>query len=101
MKLLKIDINDFVEKTDFDIKLKIFKKKLTSNETKHVDDEKKTTDLTIKVGQISEEEYDFLLVRIRMYFTGDDGYQNFLVFAPMLSSLILDSNKKVTKWTST
>ena len=36
-----------------------------------------------------------------MYFTGDDGYQNFLVFAPLLSSLILDSNKKVTDWIST
>ena len=33
-----------------------------------------------------------------MYFTGDDGYQNFLVFASMLSSLILDSNRKVTNW---
>ena len=31
-----------------------------------------------------------------MYFAGNDGYQNFLVFAPMLSSLILDCNKKVT-----
>ena len=31
-----------------------------------------------------------------MYFTGNDGYQNFLVFAPMLSSSTLDSNKKVT-----
>ena len=36
-----------------------------------------------------------------MYFTGDDGYQNFLVFAPLLSSLILDSNKNVTDWIST
>ena len=36
-----------------------------------------------------------------MYFTGDDGYQNFLVFAPKLSSLILDSNRKVTDWIST
>ena len=32
----------------------------------------------------------------RMYFTGDDGYYNYLVFVPMLSSLILDSNRKVT-----
>ena len=31
-----------------------------------------------------------------MYFTGNDGYQNFLSFAPMLSSLVSDSNKKVT-----
>ena len=35
-----------------------------------------------------------------MYFTGDDGYQNFLVFAPMLSSLMLASNKNVTNWIS-
>ena len=31
-----------------------------------------------------------------MNFTGDDGCQNYLVFGPMLSSLILDSNKKFT-----
>ena len=36
-----------------------------------------------------------------MYFTGNDGYQNFLVFAPMLISLILDSNRKVINWIST
>ena len=36
-----------------------------------------------------------------MYFIGDGGYQNFLFFAPMLSPLILDSNKKVTNWLST
>ena len=36
-----------------------------------------------------------------MYFTGDDGYQFFLVLAPMLSSLTLDSNKNVTNWVST
>ena len=30
----------------------------------------------------------------RMYFTGNNGYQNFLVFAPILSSIILHSNKK-------
>ena len=35
-----------------------------------------------------------------MYFTLNYGYQSFLVFAPMLSYLILDSNKKVTKWVS-
>ena len=36
-----------------------------------------------------------------MYFSGDDGYQDFLVFALMLSSLTVDSNKKVTNWIST
>ena len=33
-----------------------------------------------------------------MYFTGNGGYQNFLVFVPMLRSLLLDSNRKVTDW---
>ena len=33
-----------------------------------------------------------------MYFTEDNGYQNLLVFAPMLISLILDSNKTVVNW---
>ena len=37
----------------------------------------------------------------RIYFTGDNGYQNFLVFAPMLSSLILNNDRKVTDWIST
>ena len=48
--------------------------------------------------QISEKEYGFLLGRI--YFKGNDGYQNFLVFAFIFISLILDSNK-VTNWIST
>ena len=33
-----------------------------------------------------------------MYFTGNDGYQNFSAFAGML---ILDSDKKVRNWIST
>ena len=37
----------------------------------------------------------------RIYFTSSDDYQIFLVFAPMLSSLILDSNRKVTNRIST
>ena len=36
-----------------------------------------------------------------MYFTGDNDYQNFLVFASMLSSLTLDNNEKVANWIST
>ena len=35
-----------------------------------------------------------------MYFTGNDDYQNFLVFAPLLISLMLADNKKVTNWVS-
>ena len=36
-----------------------------------------------------------------MYSTGNNGYKNFLLFVPMLNSLILDSKKKVTNWMST
>ena len=35
------------------------------------------------------------------YFTGNHAYQNFIVFAPVLSFLMLDSNRKVTNWIST
>ena len=34
----------------------------------------------------------------RIYLTGNNGYQSFLALATMLSSLILDSNRKVTDW---
>ena len=44
--------------------------------------EKKLTDLTKKVEQISEKGNDFLLGR--MYFRSGDGYQNFLDYAPMV-----------------
>ena len=36
-----------------------------------------------KTARPSEQGYNFLLSRI--YFTGNDGYQNFLVFAPILN----------------
>ena len=36
-----------------------------------------------------------------MYFTGDDYCQDFLAFAPMLNSVILDSNRNVANWIST
>ena len=36
-----------------------------------------------------------------MYFPGNDGYQFFLVFAPVLNSLTLDNNiTNVTNWIS-
>ena len=53
------------------IKKKNINKKVTPNKPKHTEAEKKNTDLTKKVVQISEKKYDFLLDR--MYFTGDDG----------------------------
>ena len=46
----KADIDYLVKKTDFDDKLKILNKKVTSNKTKHVDNEKKFTNLTNKVA---------------------------------------------------
>ena len=87
----KSGMADFEIKTNFHDKLKHLSKKVTSNKTKHVEIEKKITDLTNKVAQISEKGYDFLLGRV----------ENFLVFALMLSSLILDSSEKVTNWMST
>ena len=59
---------------------------------KHVETEKKLTDLKNKVAQISEKGYDFLLRRMTLHVIMV--IRIFLVFVPMLSSLILDSNKK-------
>ena len=81
-----------------DDKLKKLHKKVTSNKTKHVEAEKKLINLTNKVTQISDKGYDFSLGW--MYFIGNNGYQNFLIFAPMIISLILYTNKKVTNWIS-
>ena len=85
----KNNIADFVKKADFDDKLKNLNKNVTSNTTKHLEDEKKITNITNRVAQISEKEYDFLLGR--MYFKDNDGHSNFLVFVSVLSSIILDS----------
>ena len=95
----KNDIAKFVKKTNFGDKLINVNKKWTLNKTKHVEAEKKINDLTNKVAQISYKGYDFLLGR--MYFAGNDGDQKFRAFTPVLTSLILDSNKKVTNWIST
>ena len=88
----KNDFVNFVRKREFGNKLK----KL--NKTKHVEVEKKITHLTNKVIEIPEKGYDFLWGK--MYFTGINGYQNFLVFAPMLSPIIPDNHKKVTRISS-
>ena len=74
-------------------------KRISLNKTNYIEADKKLIDLTKKNAQISEKWYDSLLGR--MYFPGNDGYQTFLVFAPMLSSLLLDSNRKVTAWVLT
>lgn len=51
------------------------------------------------MAKISEKGHEFLLGR--MYYIGDVVYQNVLAFSPILSTLILDSNKIVTNWIST
>ena len=52
-----------------------------------------------KVAKILKKGCNFLLGR--MYFTGNDGYQNFIFFASLLTSLMLDSNKTLTNKIST
>ena len=72
------------KKTNFDDKLNTLSKKVTLNKTKHEEAETKLAGLTNKVAQIKH----------KWHFTDHDGYQNFLVFAPILSLLIQDRNKK-------
>ena len=86
-----------VEKTEFDDKLKNLNKKINSNIEKHVETEKKLTDLTKEVEQIPRKGYDFLLGRKHFL----QVMMIILVFGSILSSLILDRNKKVTSWIST
>ena len=53
-------------------------KKVTSNKTKHVEVGKELNELSEKVKLISIKRYNFLLGLLgRVYFAGDDGYQNF------------------------
>ena len=42
------------------------------------------------------QKKDIIFLLRRMYCTGEDSYKIILVFALLLSSLILPSNKKVT-----
>ena len=51
----KTDISDFIKMKDFYDKLKNLNKKVTSNKAKHIEAENKITDLTNKVGKISEK----------------------------------------------
>ena len=60
---------------------------------------KKIADIANKIVQIAGKRLEFLLGT--MYFIGNDGDQNFLVFASVLNSLILDSNRNVINQTST
>ena len=55
----KADIDDFVKEKDFDKKLKISNKKFTSNKTKHVEAEKKLTDLIKKLHKYQKKDMIF------------------------------------------
>ena len=57
----KADISDFIKMKDFYNKLKSLNKKVTSNKAKHVEAENKVTDLTNKIGKISEKGYGFFV----------------------------------------
>ena len=83
----KKDIADFVKKTYFDNKLKSISKTVTSNETRHVEVEKKVNDLLGKIKLLSTNEYSLLLCRINI--TGDDPFQNMFVYQPTFSILQL------------
>ena len=93
---VKTEQKEFVNKSYIDEKLININKKFNSNKAKHKEADKTLANLTKIVAEISENRYDLLLGR--MYFRGDNGYQNILVFASMLSSLVLHSNRKVTNW---
>ena len=58
-------------KTKFDNKLTSFKKRITSDKTKHLKVEKKLESLTTK-------DYNFFLGK--NYFTNNDGFQNVFVY---------------------
>ena len=92
----KNDTSALVKKIDFDDNLKKLNKKVSSNKAKHVAAKKEITNLIKEIVQISEKGYDFLLDR--MYFTENDGYQNSVGFGLILSSLILDGNKRFINW---
>ena len=88
---VKIKQKELVKKSDIDKKLIDITKKFTWNKTKLIEADKKTNWFNNKSCTNTKKGF-FLLGT--MYFAENDGYQNFLVLAPVLSSLILDSNKK-------
>ena len=93
----KSDVDDFVEKTDIDDKLNNLNKNVVSNK---ICRGWKETKWSNKKHCTNIRKWIWFFLIGRMYFTGDDGYQNFLVFVSMLSSLIVNNNKKATNWIS-
>ena len=71
-------------KTDFDKKLTIFNRKITSNKTKYLEVQK-------KLNSLITNDYNFVLGR--MYFASNDGSQNTFVYQPTLDTLELKKDK--------
>ena len=80
--ILKQD--NLVSKSDFDNKLIRFNRKITSNKTKYLEVQKKL------IGVI-RKDYNFFSGKI--YFTGNDGSQNMLVYQPTLNTSELKKKK--------
>ena len=75
---------DLVNKTDFDNKLTSFDRRITSNKTKNLEDQK-------KLNRIITKDYNFFLGR--NYFTSNDGSQNTFFYQPTLDTLGLKKIK--------
>ena len=75
---------NLVTKIEFDNELASFNKIITSNETKHLEAEKKLDNLITK-------DYSFFLARI--YFTSKDGSQNMFVYKSTFNMLELKIDK--------
>ena len=72
-----------MNKTDFDNKLTIFNRRITSNKRKHLEVQKKLYSLITK-------DYNLFLGGIYLiYFTSNDGSQNTFVYQPTLEALEL------------
>ena len=79
-------------KTDFDNKLTMFNRWITSNKRKHLEVQKKLNSLITK-------DYNFFLGRI--YITSNDGSQNTFVYQPTLDTLELtEGTDYVISWKS-
>ena len=75
---------NFVNTTDFDNELTSLNKRITSNKTQHFK-------VQTKLNSLIRKDYDFVLGR--MYFTGNDGSQNTIVYQPTLDKLEFKKNK--------
>ena len=71
-------------KTDFDKKLTNFNRKITSNEIKYLEVQK-------KLNSLITYNYNFFLGS--MYFTSNDGSQNTFVYQPTLDTLEFKKDK--------